>query len=352
MRRSLLGATVLAAGALGGAVLGYLAERAVVDPASEPEVVADGPRRRLRQVIADDGTLLSVVVSGQADAPAIVLVHGMSLSHEIWTVQRAELERSYQVVTVDLRGHGDSTDAASGDYSAEALGGDVCAVIDTLTDQPCVVVGHSMGGMAVMAALAQRPDLLEERVAGIVLVNTAASAVISGLGGGSVAATIAFARERVRSSLIGRALYGGLDDAGLPRGNDLATLATRMFGVGSDAPEDAVRQVRRLVLDSRPHVAGEMWRTAGTLDQLAVARVITVPTLIIAGARDRVLPVHHSRRLANTLTDAELVELPGVGHVAMLERPDVVTMLLDGFARRVLGAPSGYGEPRHTASGG
>ena len=334
---------MLAAGAVGGAVLGYLAERTVVDPASEPEAVEDGPRRHLRQVIADDGTLLSVVVSGQDDAPVIVLVHGMSLNHEIWVAQRAELEQTYQVVTVDLRGHGDSTDAVSGDYSAEALGGDVCAVIDTLSDQRCVVVGHSMGGMAVMAALAQRPDLLEGRVAGIVLVNTAASAVISGLGGGSVAASIAFMRERVRSSVVGRALYGGLDDAGLPRGNDLATLVTRMFGVGSDAPDEAVRHVRRLVLNSRPHVAGELWRTAGTLDQLAVARVITVPTLIIAGARDRVLPVHHSRRLASTLPDAELVELPAVGHVAMLERPDVVTMLLDGFARRVFDTSNGYG---------
>jgi pimeloyl-ACP methyl ester carboxylesterase len=341
MRRSLLGATALAAGAVGGAVLGYLAERTVVDPASEPARAEDGARRRPRQVIADDGTLLSVVISGPDDAPAIVLVHGMSLSHEIWTAQRAELEQTYQVLTVDLRGHGDSTDAVSGDYSAEALGGDVCAVIDTLTDQRCVVVGHSLGGMAVMAALARRPDLLEGRVAGIALVNTAASAVISGLGGGSVAAGIAFMRERVRSTRAGRMLYGGLDDAGLPRGNDLATLVTRMFGVGSDAPEEAVRQVRRLVLNSRPRVASELWRTAGTLDQLAVARAITVPTLIVAGVRDRVLPVHHSRRLASTLPNAELVELPGVGHVAMLERPDVVTMLLDGFARRVLDASNG-----------
>jgi pimeloyl-ACP methyl ester carboxylesterase len=54
--------------------------------------------------------------------------------------------------------------------------------------------------------------------------------------------------------------------------------------------------------------------------------------------------VQHSRRLAEALPDAELVELPGVGHVAMLERPDVVTALLDGFARRVLGGSSGYGD--------
>ncbi|HSK98352.1 MAG TPA: alpha/beta hydrolase, partial [Euzebyales bacterium] len=190
------------------------------------------------------------------------------------------------------------------------------------------------------------PDLLEHQIAGVALVNTAASAVVTGLGGGSMAAGIAFLRERVRSSVVGRALYGGLDDEGLPRGNDLATLITRAFGVGTGSPDEAVRQVRRLVLDSRPHVSGALWRTIGTLDQVTVARGITVPTLIMAGARDRLLPVHHSRRLAEALPDAELVVLPDVGHVAMLERPDDVTALIDGFARRVLDAGSGYGEPQ------
>jgi pimeloyl-ACP methyl ester carboxylesterase len=349
MRRSLLGVAALAAGAVGGAVIGYVAERTVVDPADEPAAPADGPPQRPRDVLADDGTRLSVLDSGPREAPAVVFVHGLSLTHEIWTLQRRALQQTYRVVTVDLRGHGDSDDAASGDYSAEALGGDVCAVIDTLVGQRCVVAGHSLGGMAVLAALNRRPDLLEHQIAGVALVNTAASAVIAGLGGSSIAAGIAFLRERARSTPIGRVLYGGLDDDGLPRGNDLATLVTRAFGVGAASSEEAVRQVRRLVLDSRPHVSGALWRTIGTLDQIAVARGITVPTLVVAGARDRVLPMRHSRRLAEALPDAELVVLPDVGHVAMLERPDVVSALIDGFARRVLSAGSGYGEPQRRA---
>jgi pimeloyl-ACP methyl ester carboxylesterase len=361
MHRSLLGATALAVGAIGGTVLGYLAERTMVDPAEGPgerqraggrgsaEPTSEVPHGVPREVKAADGTRLSVMLSGPDDVPPIVLVHGMSLTKEIWTLQRQALEHAYRIVTFDLRGHGDSDDAASGEYTAHALGGDVCTVIDMLGERQCVVVGHSMGGMALLAALAQRPDLMEGPVAGVVLINTAASAVISGLSGGSVAAVIAFMRERARSSLVGRALYGGLDEHGLPRGNDLATLVTRTLGVGSDGPEEAVRQVRRLVLDSRPHVAGEMWRTAGTLDELAAARNVSVPALIIAGARDRVLPPHHSRRLLETLPDAELVELTGVGHVAMLERPDEVTALIAGFARRVLGLPAGYGDRQRNA---
>jgi len=338
MRRSLLGAAALTAGAVGGAVLGYLAERTVIEPVLGPGTTAR-PEVEASTVTAPDGTRLAVCASGPVDAPRVVLVHGLSLTQEIWTAQRRALETTYRVVTLDLRGHGDSDDAAGGDYHAAAIGSDVTAVLDAERGQRCIVVGHSMGGMAVLAGLGDRPDLVGDQVAGVVLVNTAASAVVSGLGGlggGSVAAGIAFLRERARSSLIGRAVYGGLDAEGNPRGNDLTTVVTRMLGVGPHGREDAVETVRRLVLGSRPHVAGELWRTAGTLDQLDIARALTVPTLVIGGGRDRLLPVHHSRRLAETLPDVELLELPDVGHVAMLERPDEVSAALAAFARRVL----------------
>lgn len=378
MRRSLLGAAALAAGAVGGTVLGYLAERTVVDPAAEllPDS-GDGAVER-RDVRSADGTRLTMLSSGPPDGHDILLVPGLSLTHEIWTDQRTGLHDRYRVTALDLRGHGDSDDAVSGDYSTAALGADVVAALEALAggtgasvaaggtarqagdapaaggrevrgDRRCVVVGHSMGGMAVLAALQGRPDLMERQVAGVCLVNTAAAAIISGLRGGSIAAGIAFVRERARSTPVGRVLYGGLDDAGLPRGNDLATLVTRTLGVGPRAPAQAVVKLRRLVLDSRPHVAGEMWRTAGTVDLLAAAAAVTVPVLVVAGGHDRVLPVHHSRRLAETVADAELVELAGVGHVAMMERPDEITALLERFARRVLTATNGYGRPRRRA---
>lgn len=347
MRRSLLSAAALAAGAVGGAVLGFVAERAVVDPLAEPEP-DDDDAGVTTDVTAPDGTRLTVRTSGPADADCILLVHGLSLSNEIWAAQRAGLQRRYRVLTLDMRGHGASDEAAGGDYSAEALGSDVAAALDTLEAHRCVVVGHSMGGMAVLAALAARPDLLVDRVAGVCLVNTAAASIIPGLRFGSVAAGVAFVRERALSTRLGRAIYGGVDEAGLPLGNDLATVVTRVLGVGVDAPEQAVRKVRRLILDSRPHVAGELWRTVGTVDLIAAARAVRVPALVIAGVKDRVLPAHHSRRLVEALPDAQLVELDDVGHVCMLERPDDVTALLDTFAGRVLGAASGYGERQHS----
>lgn len=336
MRQSVLGVTALTVGAVGGAVLGYLAERRVVHPSEDPRSIeATGGERMI--VTAPDGTQLAVHLSGPRDAPRIVMVHGMSLAQEIWTPQRRLLEQTFRVVTVDLRGHGDSTDAVTGDYSASAIGSDVTAVLEAVGGPPAVVVGHSMGGMAVLAGLQDRPELIGEQVAGVVLINSAASAVVSGLGSGSVLAGIAFVRERARSSLVGRIISGGLDEEGIPRGNDLVTVVTRMLGVGPGSRHEAVEQVSRLVLASRAQVAGALWRTAGSIDLVPAARLISVPSLVIAGARDRVLPAHHSRRLAETLPDVELRELEDVGHVAMLERPDEVAAALDAFARRVLG---------------
>jgi pimeloyl-ACP methyl ester carboxylesterase len=336
MRRPLLGAVALTAGAVGGAVLGYLAERTVVDPA-EGSGTTTRPRVRRSTITAPDGTRLAVQTSGPTDAPRVVLVHGLSLTQEIWTAQRHALDATYHVVTFDLRGHGDSDDAAQGDYDEAAIGSDVVAVLDAHRGYPCVVVGHSMGGMALLAALGDRPDLVGDQVAGIVLVNTAAAAVVSGLRGGSMAAGIAFVRERARSSLLGRMVYGGLDAEGNPRGNDLATVVTRMLGVGPNGGDDAVKTIRRLVLGSRPYVAGELWRTIGTFDRLEVVQTLEIPALVIGGDRDRLLPMHHSRRLAEALADGELLELADVGHVAMLERPDEVNVALVAFVRRVVG---------------
>jgi pimeloyl-ACP methyl ester carboxylesterase len=335
MRRSLVGAAALTAGAVGGAVLGYLAERTVIEPVPSP--TSTGPSEvQMSTVTAPDGTGLAVRASGPTDAPRIVLVHGLSLTQEIWTAQRRALEATYRVVTFDMRGHGASDDAAAGAYDGSAIGSDVIAVLNSQRGYPCIVVGHSMGGMALLAALGDRPDLVGDQVTGVVLVNTAAAAVVSGLGGGSVAAGIAFVRERARSSLLGRMVYGGLDAEGNPRGNDLTTVVTRMLGVGPHGREDAVETVRRLVLGSRPHVAGELWRTVGTFDQLEVVRALSIPALVIGGGRDRLLPLRHSYRIAEALADVELLELPDVGHVAMLERPDEVNDALAAFARRVL----------------
>ncbi len=104
-------------------------------------------------------------------APLVVLIHGWSCDSSYWSAQLAALREHFDVVTVDLAGHG-KTPATRADFSMSSFGRDVVDVVAQLpTDQPIILVGHSMGGpVAVEAAV-----LLGERVRGVIGVDTFAS---------------------------------------------------------------------------------------------------------------------------------------------------------------------------------
>src|SRR5204862_7887579 len=79
-------------------------------------------------------------------SPAFVFVHGWTCNRSFFAPQFDHFGRNHRAVSVDLRGHGDSTQAKDGDYSVAAFAGDVAAVIEELGLAPAVVVGHSLGG--------------------------------------------------------------------------------------------------------------------------------------------------------------------------------------------------------------
>ena len=106
-----------------------------------------------------------------ARTPAVVLIHGWSCDSSYWSAQLPALREHFDVITVDLAGHG-KTPATRTDFSMHSFGRDVVEVIAKLpAEQPIVLVGHSMGGpVAVEAAV-----LLGERVRGVIGVDTFAS---------------------------------------------------------------------------------------------------------------------------------------------------------------------------------
>lgn len=113
-----------------------------------------------------DGTAISYESRGSGD-PALVLVHGWTNTRAIWGVHPAALSRSYRVVTLDLAGHGQSG-AGRTEWTMDAFGEDVVAVVEELGLDRVVLVGFSMGGAVVLEAAQQMP----ERVAGVVLVDS------------------------------------------------------------------------------------------------------------------------------------------------------------------------------------
>src|SRR5690606_33163238 len=153
------------------------------------------------------------------DRPTVVLSHGYTLDERSWVYQRRALrEAGYRVVVWDQRGHGASGVAESDTYHVDQLGRDLRRVLaEVVPEGPLVLVGHSMGGMTIMALAEADPEFVRDRVVGVALVSTSAGGlhrITWGLGsllGGVVnrVGPAAMARLAGHQSVFDAALRGG-----------------------------------------------------------------------------------------------------------------------------------------------
>src|SRR5439155_26670523 len=132
-----------------------------------------------RRVDSFDGTELAAQVVGPDHGPTLVMLHGFSGDLTLWHYQWKRFSKSFRCLLFDQRGHGLSGPATTGDYSLEALGRDVKAILDAEAGQgPVVLVGNSMGGMAVLSFAERFPEAFGSQVRAVVLANTAASDLV------------------------------------------------------------------------------------------------------------------------------------------------------------------------------
>src|SRR5690348_9210923 len=179
-----VGLVVGAAAAGAGAIVA--AERIAVNRIRGRADSSDEPFGSLRglelTVLAEDGVPLHVEINGPDTAPiTIVFSHGYTLNQDCWHFQRRDLAE-HRLVFWDQRGHGRSGRAQSVSATIDQLGADLKAVIDAAVPGPgpVVLVGHSMGGMTIMALAEQHPDLFGTKVTGAVLISTTASGLHTG----------------------------------------------------------------------------------------------------------------------------------------------------------------------------
>src|SRR4051794_14203858 len=103
---------------------------------------------------------LHVGIAGDRSSPPLLLMHGITISHETWDWFIPVLAQRYRVLALDFRGHGKSG-RAPGDYQPQAFVTDAIAVLEELADGPAILLGHSLGGMTGAAVSQQRPDLVK-----------------------------------------------------------------------------------------------------------------------------------------------------------------------------------------------
>jgi pimeloyl-ACP methyl ester carboxylesterase len=333
--------------------------RAVTDvPAGElrgedPLGAASRPADRTALVLADDGVLLAVEEVGPLDAPlTVVFAHGYSLSMASWTFQRRDLAAALatanghrpeaRLVFYDQRGHGSSGRGPAEHATMEQLAADLESVLTARVPRgPVVLVGHSMGGMTVLALAQRRPELFGSRVVGAALMSTS-SGNLADLDLG-----LPHLLTRVRTAVIPVAAYvmrhrPAFAERTRRLAKDLVSAATWSLSFSSTDVDPALgRYVDAMIAGTPVDVIAEFYPAIAGLDASgAIEPLRRVPTLVLTGDADKMIPEGHSERIVEELERAgddlvDFVVVPGAGHLVLLEKPDQVTAALSGLLRRV-----------------
>ena len=262
--------------------------------------------------------------------PTLVFVHGYALNLDCWHFQREYFRGKHRMVFYDQRSHGLSGRSDQAHATIDQLGHDLRRVIDELVPEGRVVlVGHSMGGMAIMAFAEHHPDVFHERVAGVGLVSTTAggfkthhivSRLIPDAVGGQIGPRL----------MAGLARAPELVDSLRRRGSNIGYLVAGQFAFGEDVPASYVEFVDNMLAATPFEVLAKFFPNFDRLDKFTVLRTFArVPTYIVSGTKDALTSVEHSREMAARIPGSRLVECSGAGHMVILEQKDRVNSALE-----------------------
>ena len=241
---------------------------------------------------------------GPRDDPApIVLLHGTADSLHTWDGWSATLRTRRRVIRFDLPGFGLTGPNPQGDYSIDAYVRFVLAVLDQLGVRACVLGGNSLGGQIAWETAVVQP----QRVLQLVLVDAAGYPLQSQ----SVPLAFRLARSHMAGVLLERILPRGLVSASLRNVVGDPTIVTPQLVDRYYAM--ALRAGNRRALLQRLS-----WASVDRSERVGHLRL---PTLVLWGGRDRLIPVQIGQRFAHDIAGARLVVWPELGHLPQLEDP-------------------------------
>ncbi len=275
--------------------------------------------------------------NGRTEEPDVTLVfcHGYALNLDSWYFQRDSFRGKYRMVFYDQRSHGRSEMSPRPQASIDRLGDDLAEVIDQLApDGEVILVGHSMGGMAIMAFAERHPEDFAGRIAGVALIATTAGdlkphQILSRMIPNRVGE---FMAPRVVAAL---AAAPDLVDSSRKLGSNIGFLAADRFAFGGDRPAAEVEFLNSMLDGTSMKVIGAFFPVFSALDKFeSLALIDKVPTTIVGAARDRITAVAHSRRMAEAMPGARYVEVPGAGHMVIFEARDLVNAEIESLVER------------------
>jgi pimeloyl-ACP methyl ester carboxylesterase len=242
---------------------------------------------------------LGYSLAGPVEGRTLVLLHGVFFGRGTWRLQVDRLAARYQVLTIDLPGHGDLEDRP---FSIHAAVDTVEEVLDRLGIESAVVAGLSLGGYVAIEVARRRPALV------LALVLSGASAEPSAFLPGPV-----------------RGIAGILSHAPRRLSGRISLVAIRvLYGV----------RVMHVLREARPTIPGGMAALRG-LPRIGFAeRLASIyrPVLILNGAEDHLVRRQQERFLGAT-AQGRLVVIGDAGHLAPVEKPDEFAEAVDAFLR-------------------
>lgn len=247
--------------------------------------------------------------------PTVVFLHGWLCDLDTWHYQRVALRGEARLVFCDLRSHGRSGRTGPTSSRLDDLADDLLTVVESLVPEgPIVLVGHSMGGMAIMRFAARHRAVFEERVTGVVLIGTS---------GGKLMRKSPALRY---IALLMRATTPLLDWG--RQFNSYSII--KRWALGPNATATAADLSNEMILRAPSHVIADFYPNFLDLDLgEGLGSISKVPTVVVGGTRDVLTPFSHSRWLADHIEGAELVIVNDVGHMMMFEEPEQVTEAIE-----------------------
>lgn len=255
-----------------------------------------------------NGVSIHFEVSGRNHGPVLVLLHPLGANLGVWEPQRAEFERFFRVLRIDMRGHGKSQfeHSAPQPCTLADLAADALAVLDSLHIDRAHWCGVSIGGLIALQVAVTAP----RRVGRLVLANTGA----------------AFAPAAAWDERIAAVRAQGLEPL-------LAGVPQRWFSAAFREREpQAVAHVMELLRATQPRGYLEACSALRDADLTAQLAAVQAPTLVIAGAGDAPPALERAEQLANGIAGADLLVLDAA-HLANVEQAEDFTAAVVDFLR-------------------
>ncbi len=273
-----------------------------------------------------DGLRLFAKAYGNPDATLTVLcMHGLTRNHKDFEPMIDALDGRYRFVAVDVRGRGQSDRASDHEtYAPQHYAADMAALLEHLKISRFVMIGTSMGGLIAMILSKMMPD----RVRGVILNDVGPVVERSGLDriaayAGKVEAVAGWSEATKAVAKVQRAAF---PHYGVEDWKKFAKRTYRRLGDG------------QLIVDYDPQITNSLGDShPGLLTRIAMWRLFSsmkkIPLLVLRGETSDILSKKTARRMIKRHKDAQLVEVPGVGHAPMLDEPAAVSSIANFLNR-------------------